>query len=120
MSRRTEQVGGMLREQISQLLHEELKDPRLARLVTVAHVEPSSDLEHAQVRVTVFGDDADAAEALAGLQAAAGYLRRKLGHRIKLKKTPDLRFVLDASISEGDRVLDLLDSLKDQETPPNG
>jgi ribosome-binding factor A len=120
MSRRTERVSGVLREEISRLLIEELQDPRLGRLVTIAHVEPSSDLEHAQVRVTVLGDAAEAADALAGLHAATGYLRRKLGQRLKLKKTPELRFVLDESIREGDHVLDLLDSLKDQETPENG
>lgn len=120
MSRRTEQVGGMLREEISRMLIDELNDPRLARLVTIAQVELSTDLEYARVRFTVLGDADDAKEALSGLEAAAGFLRRKIGQRIKLKKTPELRFILDESIREGDRILNLLDSLKDQETPQNG
>jgi ribosome-binding factor A len=119
MSRRTERVSGVLREEISRLLIEELQDPRVGRLVTVAHVEPSPDLQHAQVRITVLGDATAATGALAGLEAAAGYLRRKLGQRLQFKKTPELKFVLDESVREGDRVLDLLNSLKDQETPPN-
>jgi ribosome-binding factor A len=120
MSRRTERVSAMLRDEISRLLMEELRDPRLEKLVTIADVEPSSDLEYAQVRVSVLGDDDEAKEALAALEAATGFLRRKLGQRIKLKKTPELRFVLDRSVKEGDRVLELLDSLKDQETPQDG
>ncbi len=120
MSRRTEQVSGVLREEISRMLLEEIQDPRLGRLVTVARVELSSDLEHAQVRVTVLGDAAAADDALAGLQAAAGYMRRKLGPRLKLRTTPELKFMLDESIREGDHVLDLLNALRDQETPPNG
>jgi ribosome-binding factor A len=120
MSRRTEQVSGLLREEISRMLLEEIQDPRLGRLVTVARVEPSSDLEYAQVRVTVLGDAAAADDALKGLEAAAGYMRRKLGQRLKLRKTPEIRFVLDESIREGDHVLDLLNSLRDQETLPNG
>ena len=119
MSRRTERVSGVLREEISRLLIEELQDPRVGRLVTVAHVEPSPDLQYAQVRVTVLGNATAATDALAGLEAAAGYLRRKLGQRLQLKKTPELKFVLDESVREGDRVLDLLNSLKAQETPPN-
>jgi ribosome-binding factor A len=54
------------------LLIEELQDPRVGRLVTVAHVESSPDLQHAQVRVTVLGDATTATDALAGLEAAAG------------------------------------------------
>lgn len=120
MSRRTEQVSGLLREEISRMLLEEIQDPRLGRLVTIARVEPSSDLEHALIRVTVFGDAEAADNALAGLEAATGYLRRKLGLRLQLRKTPELKFVLDESIREGDRVLDLLNSLRDQETLEHG
>jgi ribosome-binding factor A len=120
MSRRTEQVSVLLREEISHMLLEEIKDPRLGRLVTIARVEPSTDFQHATVRVTVFGDADAADDALAGLEAAAGFMRRKLGQRLKLRSTPELKFVLDESIREGDRVLDLLDSLRDQETPSNG
>ena len=119
MSRRTERVSGVLREEISRLLIEDLQDPRIGRLVTISRVEPTPDLQHAQVRVTVLGDATKATDALAALDAASGYLRRKLGQRLKMKKTPELKFSLDESIQEGDRVLDLLNSLQSQETPPN-
>ena len=120
MSRRTERVSELLREALGALLTEGVKDPRVGQLVTVQRVDLSADLQHATVRVTVLGDDARHREAIAGLTAATPYLRRQLGQRLSLKHTPELRFAFDESIEEGDRVLSLLDALKEQETPPNG
>lgn len=120
MSRRTERVSELLRETLGQLFTEGLKDPRIGSVVTVQHVEMSSDLQYATIRVTVLGDEARRREALAGLTAATPFLRRQVGQVLKLKHTPELRFVFDESIEEGDRILGLLDALKQQENPPNG
>ena len=120
MSRRTERVSELLRETLGLIIAEGLKDPRVGTLVTVQHVEMSADLQHATVLVTMLGDDARRREAIAGLTAATPYLRHQVGQRLKLKHTPELRFTFDESIEEGDRVLSLLDALKEQENPPNG
>jgi ribosome-binding factor A len=119
VSRRTDRVSGLMREEISRLLVEGLSDPRLLRLVTIARVEMSSDLQHAVVAVTVLGEQADQRTALAGLAAAAGFMRRSLAQRLHLKRAPELRFELDEAIREGDHVLALLDSIRDQE-PDDG
>jgi ribosome-binding factor A len=120
MNRRTERVSGVLHEEISRLLLGGLHDPRLGQMVTVTKVEISSDLRVATVFVTVLGNADNSREAIEGLHSADGFLRRELGQRLQLKRTPELRFVLDASIEGGDRVLALLDSIKDQETTANG
>ncbi len=120
MSRRTERVSVLLHEEISRLLLEGLHDPRLGQLVTVTNVEISSDLRVATVLITVLGDADNARDAMAGLTSATGFLRREIGQRLKLKRTPELRFSLDGSIKEGDHVLALLDSIKDQETTTDG
>jgi ribosome-binding factor A len=121
MSRRTERVSVLLHEEISRLLLEGLHDPRLGQLVTVTKVEISSDLRVATVLITVLGDDPDdTRDAMAGFMSASGFLRREIGQRLKLKRTPELRFSLDGSIKEGDHVLALLDSIKDQETTTDG
>ena len=120
MSRRAERVSELLREMLGRLLTEGLQDPRVGKLVTIQRVDVSTDLQYATIRVTVLGDDARRREAIAGLTAATPYLRRQVGQRLSLKHTPELRFTFDESIERGDRVLSLLDSLKDQETPPNG
>lgn len=115
MGRRSDRVAELLRREIGWLAAARLKDPRLARMVTLARVEVSDDLSVATVAVTVGGTDEDAEQALRGLRSAAGYVKRELGRRLDLKRAPDLRFALDASIAEGDRVLDLLDSIKEEE-----
>ena len=120
MSRRTERVSGLLREELGNLLIEGVKDPRLGNLVTISRVDLSADLRHATALVTVLGDAAQQRDALAGLVAASSYLRKQLGQRLKLKYTPEIRFIIDESIEGGDHVLALLDALKNQETPPNG
>lgn len=120
MSRRTERVSELLREMLGRLLTEGLQDPRVGTLVTIQHVDMSADLQHATVRVTVFGGEARRREAMAGLMAATPYLRRQIGQRLSLKHTPELRFTIDESIEEGDHVLQILDALKEQENPPNG
>ena len=120
MSRRTDRVSGLLREEVSRLLGEQLRDPRLSQLVTVSRVEVSADLGYATVSVTVLGDADAEQQALAGLAAASGFVRRALGQRLQLKRTPELRFVLDRSIREGDQVLALLDNLHREETARDG
>lgn len=116
MNRRSERVAGLLRREIGWLAAARLKDPRLSRMVTLARVEVSDDLSLATVAVTVEGTDDDAAQALSGLRSAAGYVKRELGRRLDLKRAPDLRFTLDESIAGGDRVLGLLDSIKEEES----
>ena len=115
MNRRTDRVGGLIQREISRLVSGELGDPRLDRLVTVSRVEMSADLQHATVAVTILGDDDIQRDVLDVLGAAAGFLRKALGQRLPLKRTPEIRFVLDASIREGDEVLALLDRIREQE-----
>ena len=114
MSRRTERVETLIQQEISQLVGAALRDPRLRRLVTVARVAVSADLQHATVAVTTLGDDAEQAEALAGLTSAAGFLRRSLAQRLALKRTPSLTFVADTAVREGDSVLALLDRIREE------
>ena len=111
-SRRSDRVAGLLQREVGRILDARLTDPRLGKLVTVSHVTVTPDLAYATIAVTVMGDAADAVEAMRGLESAAGFLRREIGQRLGLKRAPELRFVRDASIEQGDHVLDLLDTLK--------
>lgn len=112
MSRRTDRVSGLLREEISRLMIEQLNDPRLTGLVTIARAEVSADLQHATIAITVIGDEQQRDDALQALRAASGFLRKSLGQRLSMKRTPALRFELDEIIKRGDNVLALLDSLR--------
>ncbi len=109
MPRRIDRVNELLRSEISHLLAREIKDPRVAGVISVTGVIASSDLRSARVYVSVMGREKQQQEALDGIRSAASFLRRELRNRVNLRHTPHLTFQLDDSIQEGDRVLRLMD-----------
>jgi ribosome-binding factor A len=110
VTRRQERVSERIHHEISDLLQNEIRDPRLA-YVTVTGVEISPDLQLATVFVSALGDQEAEASALTGLEHASGYIRRELAQRLQMRVTPAVRFVLDESWERGARVDALLDSL---------
>lgn len=110
--RRQERVNDLIQEEISVLLQRDTRDPRLSK-VTVTEVEVSADLRSARVFVTVLGEETDQRAALQALARAAGYFRRELSNRLRLRHVPTLNFELDQATIKGRRVLDLLASLED-------
>jgi len=114
--RRTDRVGDLVRQVLSELLVRGVKDPRVAAgFVTITGVDVSPDLRHARVYVSALGDEAAREAALAGLRSAAGWLRRELGRRIHTKYTPELTFSRDPSIETARRVESLLADLQVEE-----
>jgi ribosome-binding factor A len=115
-SRRVARLNDAFREEISDLLRRQVKDPRLTGFITITRVETSADLSHARVYVSVMGNEEDRNEAMRGLEAASSFLRREIGHRLALRRAPELRFHRDDSIEQGARVLDLLDEVVGQDS----
>jgi ribosome-binding factor A len=105
MSRRTERVGELLREELSDLLLRELRDPRLDGLISITRVELSPDLYNARIFVSVMSETANPDDALKALNAAAGFLHKELVHRLEMRRVPFLTFQLDKSIEEGAAIL---------------
>lgn len=108
MSRRTERVNDMLREEISDLLRSDLDDPRIGGIVTVTHVDVSPDLRHALAYVSVLGSDEVRESTLKALDHARPYLRRELSRRLTLRYTPDVAFLSDTSMAEAQVMTDLM------------
>ena len=112
---RVEQINGEILRVLSALLPN-LKDPRVEGLVSVVRVDTTSDLSLCRVYVSSMGGDRKSLEK--GLQSAAGYLRRELGHALSLRHVPELKFTADDSIQEGARILGILNQITDvQENP---
>ena len=109
MPRRIDRVNELLRSEISHLIARQIKDPRVAGVISITEVSASSDLRSARVYVSVMGLERDQQEALVGIRSAASFLRRELRERVNLRHTPHLTFLLDDSIQEGDRVLRLME-----------
>ncbi len=100
----------------SQLLRE-LKDPRISSLLSIIKVDVSSDLSYATFYVSAIEGYDKTLESVKGLKSASGYLRRELGHRLHLRKVPELRFVADDSIVKSADISRIIHSF---ETPGEG
>lgn len=107
---RASRLGETLKEEISQLIREELKDPRIG-FVTVTNVEVADDLGHAKVFVSVLGDSQQAKDTLEALNRAAGFVRSEIGKRIRLRHTPEVVFKYDSSIEYGAHIAELINEI---------
>jgi ribosome-binding factor A len=114
-SQRQLKVGELLREALADaLVRSHLRDPALQGVtITVTEVRPSPDLKYAKVYVMPLGG-AHAAEVVAALNRAAGYLRHEVDRRIELRVSPELRFEPDDSFAEAERI----EALLRESTPP--
>ena len=118
MSRRLEKVNDLVQSELAELLRRRVKHPVLAdAFLSITRVEVTPDLSAARVHVSVMegadGADGadDAAEVLDALERSAPFLHRELVKRIRIKRVPRLRFVLDESIAEADRMSVLMRDL---------
>ena len=107
-SRRQSRVNDLLRDDLSDLIHFEMNDPRLAEVLSITDVDVAPDMSTAKVYVSILGSDEEKAQTIEGLSAAASYLRRQLRDRLVLRRIPHLTFVLDESIEGGTRLLELM------------
>ncbi|KAG2705855.1 hypothetical protein I3843_05G066600 [Carya illinoinensis] len=89
-------------------------DRYLSSLTTISDVEVSGDLQVVKVYVSVFGDERGKEVAIAGLKSKAKYVRSELGRRMKLRLTPEIRFIEDESLERGSRVIAILDKIKNE------
>lgn len=117
MSRRTERLNSLIRRDLSDLIRNEVKDPRVAVEMSVTRVDTSSDVQHAKVYISVYGTLREKEDAIAGLEDASGFIRRQLRGRLETRNVPVLRFILDDTLDEGNEMLRLLDSIADQIPP---
>lgn len=114
-SRRVSRVSSLIKQEVSQMLLHDIKDDRVgAGMVSVTYVEVSGDLQHAKIYVSIYGTDEARTETMAGLTSATGYIRRELGKRIRLRRTPEVIFREDRGLEHGDRMLSLLNQLSQE------
>lgn len=88
----------------------ELKDPRINSMLTVVKVEVSGDLSYAKVYISAIEGMEAAKNSVKGLESAGGYIRKQLGARLHLRKSPELKFIADDSIEKG---MNLFEKIKD-------
>ncbi len=103
MSRRTLQVGEFLREELTDIIRREVKDPRVG-FMTVTEVEVTPDLRAARVYVSVLGSEEERADTLAALRSAARFIRFHLKPRLRMRQIPELEFRDDRSMEHAQRI----------------
>jgi ribosome-binding factor A len=110
MTRRTDRVADLIREEISRLLIRGLKDTHLG-FVTVTGASVSPDLHTARVFVSVLGSEEEKKATLAALNRARGHLRSQVGHNLGLRHAPELHFQFDQSIERAGRIEEIFHEL---------
>ncbi len=96
-SGRTDRINEEIRKELSQIFSE-LKDPRIDMLTSVLRTETTRDLKYCKIYVSTLGDETKRAEVQEALNSANGFIRRELAHRLNLRITPELKFLMDDSI----------------------
>lgn len=90
-----------VQREMSNIIREGIKDPRVAPMTTVVAVEVAPDLKTCKAYISVYGDDKAAEDTIIGLRKAVGYIRRELARSLNMRNTPEITFVLDQSIAYG-------------------
>ncbi len=104
-------INGEVLKELSRIIRSEIKDPRIAPMTSVVQVEVAPDLKTCRAYISVLGDEKAAADTLAGLRSAEGFIRRELAHTVNLRNTPEIRFILDQSIEYGVNMTKLIDDV---------
>lgn len=105
-------INGEVQKELSRIIQNGIKDPRIAPLTSVVSVEVAPDLKTCKAYISVLGSEKAAADTLAGLKSAEGFiLPAQLAHTVNLRNTPEIRFILDQSIEYGVTMTKLIDDV---------
>lgn len=104
-------INGEVQKELSRLISQEIKDPRINPMTSVVAVEVAPDLKHAKVYISVLGDEESRKSTREGLKSAAPFMRSQLAKTINLRNTPELTFVMDQSIEYGVNMSKLIDEV---------
>lgn len=99
-------------KELSIIIRQEIKDPRIHMLTSVTAAEVAPDLKTCKAYISVLGSDQEKKDTIMGLRSAEGYIRRQLAHRLNLRNTPEIQFRLDESIEYGAHMSQLIDQVK--------
>jgi ribosome-binding factor A len=117
--KRSERVADLVRKEISELLVRTIKDPRIG-FVTITRVTVTDDCRSAKIYYSVVGSLDEREQSIEGLNSAKGYIRRELGHRMKLKYTPEIVFQFDPSIEYAVHMGELIHHLQEERGKEEG
>ncbi|MFZ5352032.1 MAG: 30S ribosome-binding factor RbfA [Bacillota bacterium] len=112
---RLNRINEEMKKELSDIIRNELKDPRVSAMASVVAVEVTPDLRFAKVYISVLGTEQEKTDTMKGLMSAAGYVRREVGDRMQLRHIPEMHFELDKSIEHGASIIKLLKELNNND-----
>ncbi len=112
---RVERLNSLLKEVISEVVTKDVRNPKVAPLVTVTKVEISADLQHARVFISVIGSDQQKSDTIEALQSAAGFIAIHASKKVVLRHFPALNFKLDTSVDEHLRIDAILNKIHEEQ-----
>jgi ribosome-binding factor A len=107
-------INEEIRRELSNIIQNEIKDPRLTAMVSITQVDVTKDLRYAKVYVSLFGKDDEKVNTLSALKSSAGFMRKEIGHRVNLRYTPELIIEIDNSIERGMHMDSLFQTIKEK------
>ncbi len=107
---RPRRVGEQIRHEIADLLAKGVKDPRIG-FVSVMEVRMSPDLHYANAYVSLMGTETEIKRSMAGLKHSAGWIRREVGKRLRLRYTPEIRFFRDTTLDNAFRMESIIQKI---------
>ena len=111
---RLERVTQLIKREISGIIHDELRDPRIG-FVTITKVQVTPDLRQVKVYFSILGNSEDTDNTLEGLKSACGYIRKLIGRRLKLRYIPEISFYLDKSTEYSIHISETIERLKQKD-----
>lgn len=119
MQYRSGRLSEEIKREISKMILDEIKDPRIKGMVSITDINVTRDLRYAKVYISIYGNEEEKKETIEGLKSASGYIRHEIGKRIKMRYTPEISFELDRSIEYGAHISEVLKELKNREGEHN-
>ncbi len=104
-------INGEVMKELSVIIRQEIKDPRIHMMTSVTSAEVAPDLKTCKAYISVMGSEKEKQDTIAGLKSAEGYIRRQLAKRLNLRNTPEIQFRLDESIEYGVNMSKLIDEV---------
>ncbi len=113
--KRIKRLNSLLKEVLAEVIMKEVKDPRMAPLVTVSKVDITNDLHQAKVYVSIIGDEKQRRETLEALESAAGFIGVNASKKVVLRYFPTLTFKLDTTVDEQMKIDAILEKIRLEE-----
>jgi ribosome-binding factor A len=112
-------LNSLLKEVLSEVIRNDVRNPHVARLITVTGVDITKDLQHAKVYISVIGTDKEKEDTIKALQSGAGFIAILSSKKVVMRYFPELTFILDTSVENQIRIDSLLNKIKEEKDSRN-